>query len=125
MLFLHSDWIIELYATEIVNNPVNKYHIILAIKNFICIKSCNANNPNQQFITNQINSLDKYNAPITDKNNSSYLLKDSKNTQFGFYVVNPSTANDQCLQLNNDGISVMPCNMDSSQRFGTNYNTVL
>ena len=88
-------------------------------------KSCNANNPNQQFITNQINSLDKYNAPITDKNNSSYLLKDSKNTQFGFYVVNPSTANDQCLQLNNDGLSVMPCMMDSSQKFKPSFHSVL
>ena len=86
--------------------------------------SCNANNPNQQFSINQINTLSQYNTPISSPNNSSYLLNDSTNTRLGFYTVNPNNANDQCLQLNNDGISIMPCNMDASQKFKPFYHSI-
>jgi hypothetical protein len=88
-------------------------------------KSCNAKDPRQQFTINKITNLQQYNAPITSPNNKSYKMNSQSNVNFGFYSVNPNNVADQCLQLNNDGISVMPCNMDSSQRFGTNYNTVL
>ena len=39
-------------------------------------------------------------------------------------VVNPETAADQCLMLNNDGLSIMPCNMTSEQRFKALYSTI-
>lgn len=87
-------------------------------------KSCDSNNANQQFNFNQINTLAQYNKPITNSNNSRYLLNDSSNTQYGFYIVNPSSTFDQCLQLNNDGLSIMPCTMDSSQRFKQMYNYI-
>ena len=88
-------------------------------------RSCDSNNPKQQFAINQINTVSQYNNPITDPNNSRYLLNDSSNTRMGFYTVNPNTAYDQCLQLNNDGISIVPCNMDSSQKFKQSYHNVM
>ena len=88
-------------------------------------QACNANNPNQQFYTSQINNIDQYNSPITNSNNQNRIIKDSKNVQYGFYIVNPSAASDQCLQLNNDGLSVMPCTMEASQRFRPSYHSIL
>ena len=87
--------------------------------------SCNANEPKQQFKINKINNIDQYNNPITNTNNKNYKIQSDSLTKYGFYSVNPSIAYDQCLQLNNDGISVMPCTMNSSQRFTTNYHSVL
>ena len=88
-------------------------------------KPCDANKAKQHFKINQINTLNQYNDPITSKNNEKYKIKNESNTKLGFYTVNPIDDSDQCLQLNNDGVSVMPCNMDSSQRFSANQHTVL
>ena len=88
-------------------------------------KSCNSNEPKQQFISNKINSLETYNSYITDPLNESSRLTDSSNTLLGFNVINPILAQDQCLQLNNDGLSVMPCTVDFSQRFKPSYTSVL
>ena len=89
------------------------------------VLNCNANEPKQQFKINKINNIDQYNNPITNTNNKNYKIQSDSLTKYGFYSVNPSIAYDQCLQLNNDGISVMPCTMNSSQRFTTNYHSVL
>ena len=88
-------------------------------------KKCDSNNQKQQFSINKINNLEEYNKPITNNKNQSYKMNHNSNIEFGFHTVNPNNGLDQCLQLNNDGISVMPCTMDSSQRFSTNYHTVL
>jgi len=88
-------------------------------------KSCDANESKQQFKINQINTLDQYNKPITNNSNQIYKINNENNIKLGFYTVNPNDSYDQCLQLNNDGVSVMPCNMDSTQRFSANYHTVL
>ena len=87
-------------------------------------KSCNANNTKQQFISNKVNDLNTYNSYIKDPNNSNSILTDNTNVLFGFNVVNPIGAPDQCLQLNNDGLSIMPCDLSYSQRFKPFYNTV-
>ena len=88
-------------------------------------KSCNSNEPKQQFISNKINSLETYNSYITNPLNESSRITDSSNILFGFNVINPIASQDQCLQLNNDGLSVMPCTLDFSQRFKPSYTTVL
>ena len=88
-------------------------------------KPCDANKAKQQFKITQINTLKQYNDPITNNNNKNYKIKSQSNTKLGFYTVNPIDDFDQCLQLNNDGVSVMPCNMDSSQKFSVKYNNVL
>jgi len=88
-------------------------------------KSCNSNDPRQQFVSTQVNDLPTYNSFITDSNNHTSKLNSTKTTTFGFNIVNPINNQDQCLQLNNDGLSVMPCNLDFEQRFRPIYNTVL
>ena len=88
-------------------------------------KSCNANEPRQQFVSTQVNDLSTYNSFITDPSNVTSRKKEKSNIIFGFNVVNPINNQDQCLQLNNDGLSVMPCNLDFEQRFRPVYNTVL
>ena len=85
---------------------------------------CDSNNPKQQFVTNKINDLTTYNSYITNPINKNSILIDNTNVLFGFNVVNPINARDQCLQLNNDGLSIMPCDLDYSQRFKPFYNTV-
>ena len=88
-------------------------------------KPCNANDPRQQFVSTQVNDLPTYNSFITDPYNITSQLNSSKTTTFGFNIVNPINNQDQCLQLNNDGLSVMPCTLDFEQRFRPVYNTVL
>ena len=90
-------------------------------------KPCNSNNQKQVFYNKQINNTNDYNTPITNSKNTGFLLNSDNSSlaQYGFYTVNPSIALDQCLQLNNDGLSVMPCTMESSQRFKPSYHTVL
>jgi hypothetical protein len=105
-------------STKDINNTINP-----AKWSF---QSCNATDPRQQFISTQINDLPTYNKYITDPNNKNYILNNNNNVTFGFNVVNPITAQtDQCLQLNNDGISVMSCNLQSDQRFKPLYSNVL
>lgn len=86
---------------------------------------CNATDSRQQFYMKQINTLEDYNLPIKDINNDNYKINSIENINMGFYIVNPSSSNEQCLQLNNDGLSVMPCNMDSTQRFKPMYRTAI
>ena len=85
---------------------------------------CNSNMPEQRFNIAQINTMDDYNNKITDITNQSYKIADTNSVIMGFYVVNPETANDQCLTLNPDGLSVMPCNIDASQRFKPFYHSI-
>lgn len=100
--------------------PTNKN--ISASWNF---KPCNSNEPKQQFKINKINNIEQYNKPITNSSNKNFKINSDSTVNYGFYSVNPSNSFDQCLQLNNDGISVMPCSMNTSQRFTTNYHSVL
>ena len=88
-------------------------------------KPCDSNEPRQQFVSTQVNDLPTYNSFITDPYNITSQLNSTKTTTFGFNVVNPINNQDQCLQINNDGLSVMPCNLDFEQRFRPVYNTVL
>jgi len=90
--------------------------------------SCNANNPNQQFLINKIPNITNYNnaIPTLNPNNLKYQIKDTSSVQYyGFSIINPSTDTNQCLQLNNDGLSVIPCTLETSQRFKELYNVTL
>lgn len=87
-------------------------------------QACNSNDPSQRFNMKQINTLADYNDKITNPNNQSNKILDTNTVIMGFYAVSPETASDQCLMLNNDGLSVMPCTMDSSQRFKPYYHSV-
>jgi len=88
------------------------------------VKPCNSNLSGQRFNMQQVNNMAQYNALISDPNNASYKITDPNSSIFGFYIVNPEGYGEQCLQLNGDGLSVMPCNMDSSQRFKPYYHSI-
>jgi len=88
-------------------------------------KSCDANNKKQQFVSTKIDNIDTYNRFINSETNGDRILKDNTSTLFGFNVINPIDTKDQCLQLNKDGLSVMPCSLDFSQRFRESYSTVI
>ena len=88
------------------------------------VRSCNSNLSGQRFNMKQVNNMAQYNALITDPNSASYKITDPNSSIFGFYIVNPEGYGEQCLQLNGDGLSVMPCNMDSSQRFKPYYHSI-
>lgn len=87
--------------------------------------SCNANDANQRFTKSKISNTIEYNAKITDKKLETYKINNVNSTTLPFYVVNPETAVDQCLMLNNDGLSVMPCNMTADQRFKLQYRSII
>ena len=88
------------------------------------VRPCNSNLAGQRFNMQQINNMDQYNSLITNPNYASYKISEPNSSIFGFYVVNPEGYSEQCLQLNGDGLSVMPCNMDSSQRFKPYYHSI-
>ena len=129
---------VELYNNKNPNNS-NKYPNYLVYGNNGCLeyennitdgakwnfKSCDANNKNQQFVSTKIDNIDTYNSFINSETNKDRILKDNTSTLFGFNVINPIDAQDQCLQLNTDGLSVMPCSLDFSQRFRESYSTVM
>ena len=106
-------------------NTTDDYGNNIIIPASWAFRPCNANEPRQQFVSTQVNDLDTYNSFITDKNNLSSRLKAKETTTFGFNIVNPIGNQDQCLQLNSQGLSVMPCNLDFEQRFRPIYNTVM
>ena len=85
--------------------------------------SCDANNIKQQFVSNKVKDLNTYNKYIDD-NNIENRLNDDSNILFGFNVINPINSTQKCLQLNNDGVSIMPCTLDFDQRFKPSYTTV-
>ena len=133
---------VELYDDE-NNNNSGKYPNYLIYGNNGCLdydnkkeyesvsvaptwkfNSCNANNSKQQFVSNKINDLESYNSYI-DNNNKENILNDDSNIMFGFNIINPIDDDKKCLQINNDGISVMPCTLKYDQRFQPSYNSVL
>ena len=132
------------YPTNYIGNGASKYPNYLIYGNNGCLeyskgdpskktapswgfKPCNANTysseSNQRFNMQQINDMSTYNNAISN-NNITYKINDSNSTIFGFYVVNPESDPSQCLQLNRDGLTIMPCNMDSSQRFKPYYHSI-
>ena len=87
-------------------------------------KPCNANDAKQRFNMERINTIEQYNAKITDPKNQYYLLNSADSMIPGFYVVNPENIPDKCVNIGNDGLSVMPCNMQNAQRFKPYYHSI-
>ena len=90
----------------------------LASYNF---QPCNANNANQRFTMQQIKNKNDYNARISDP---TKRINSDDTVIMGFYVVNPEIDQNQCITLNNNGLSVEPCDMYASQRFKPYYHSV-
>lgn len=87
-------------------------------------KPCNSNLPDQRFTMTKVQNKEDYNKKITEPNNKNYQIQDTNTVIFGFNSVNPETDPNQCLTLNNDGLSVMPCTMEPSQRFKQFYHSI-
>ena len=113
------------YEPSVNTNIIDIYGNNKIIPASWAFKPCNSNEPRQQFVSTQVNDLQTYNSFIAEDYNKNSKLRTSKTTTFGFNVVNPINTQDQCLQLNNDGLSVMPCNLEFEQRFRPVYSTVL
>lgn len=92
-------------------------------KNY-AFQPCNANQAEQRFSMNEITNIDQYNNKINDPKNESYKIQSSDNTIMGFYVVTPENDPNSCITINGDGLSVLPCNMNSSQRFKPYYHSI-
>jgi hypothetical protein len=83
---------------------------------------CNANNANQRFTMQQIKNKNEYNARISDP--TKHINSDDS-VIMGFYVVNPEVDPNHCITLNNNGLTVEPCDMlHPSQRFKPYYHSV-
>lgn len=75
---------------------------------------CNVQNDQQQFNIHEIKSLEDYNNTV-----SSPIDKLSSNrfVDMGFKVVKPQGQDNECLTLNENGLTVEPCTLDTDQRF--------
>ena len=113
------------YEPSINTNTLDDYGNTKIIPATWAFKPCDANETKQQFVSTQVNNLPTYNKFITSRDNIISRKQSKQNIIFGFNVVNPINSQDQCLQLNNDGLSVMPCNLDFDQRFRPIHNTVI
>jgi hypothetical protein len=83
-------------------------------KNKICI----ANNPEQHFKLSKIDGLDGYQkltgSPVIDR------PMDNESVEYPFYVLKPRKYEKMCLQSDNDGVTIQPCNFNKKQRWGGN-----
>ena len=97
------------------------------INNYVSLLTNSNVQKQPQVKINESKILKQYNDSVSNVSNVSNINnKNNKNNlNCEYYIVNSVNDCDQSVQLNNNGVNVMPCNMDSSQRFGTNYHTVL
>lgn len=83
-------------------------------KNKICI----ANNPEQHFKLTKVDGLEGYQeligSPVLDR------PMDYETVEYPFYVLKPRKFEKMCLQSDNDGITIQPCNFNKKQRWGGN-----
>jgi hypothetical protein len=88
----------------------------------VSFKPCNAKDETQLFVMNHINNIDNYNKYANMSNDLS-LLPLSKDTvtasSLNYYLVNPVSSPEMCLNFNDSGLSVQPCNMSLSQKYST------
>jgi len=105
------------------NNGCLQYNIGTSKQNpsSYSFQPCNANNANQRFTMQQIRNKDDYNARISDPTKQ---INNDDTVIMGFYVVNPEVDQNQCITLNNSGLTVEPCDMYASQRFKPYYHSV-
>lgn len=84
------------------------------------LADCSFNDTKQLFTTNQINFVDDYNAMIADSNFK--ITSDQFAPVAGFYAVQPSSNNKECLTITKGDLSIEPCNLSLYQRWNTSAN---
>ena len=72
---------------------------------------CNRSDPKLHFKINSVGDVEEYNNHVSnsDQITSDYVIG------FPFSVVKPSNSSNQCLTLDQEGMSVQPCNLQEAQ----------
>jgi hypothetical protein len=84
------------------------------------LADCSLNDSKQLFKTNQINFVEDYNSRIADSNFK--ITGDQFAPIIGFYTVQPSSNDKECLTISNGNLSIEPCNLTLYQRWNTSTN---
>lgn len=99
------------------NDATNK----IAPNKFDFVK-CDANDVKQKFILKQINNRTDYNNLVDDK----YKINNQPYSPFFTAIpYNAYNENQQCVTINNEGLTIERCNLDNNQRFKQFYNPVV
>ena len=91
----------------------------------VSFKSCDAKDETQLFEMNKISTIGDYNR-YADMSKSSMqsipsLPTNSPDifTNLNYYLVNPTSSPNMCLNFNDSGLSVQPCNMSMNQKYSS------
>lgn len=76
-------------------------------------KICLANNPDQQFKLHKVEDVDGYKL-LTNSSTNELPHYDN---EYPFYLITPKNNEKLCLQTEDDGVSIQPCNLNISQRW--------
>ena len=76
---------------------------------------CNKSNPKLHFKIKSIGDVEEYNKHVSnvDQITSDYAIG------FPFSIVKPNGVNDKCVSLDQEGLSVQPCNLSDYQMWHT------
>ena len=82
---------------------------------------CNRQEPEQLFKIDKVYNKNQYNNKI---NNPIHQITSTKFDTMGFYAVSPKDDLKECLTLNDDGLTIQPCDLNSNQRY-TVFNKIV
>ena len=82
---------------------------------------CNRQEQEQLFKIDKVYNKNQYNNKI---NNPIHQITSTKFDTMGFYAVSPKDDLKECLTLNNDGLTIQPCDLNSNQRY-TVFNKIV
>ena len=101
------------------NNQCLSYDKDEESENTYKLAFCNRSDPKLSFKVNSIGDVEEYNRHVSgnDKITSDYVIG------FPFSIIKPNNVGDKCLTLDEEGISVQPCNLSEYQMWHTSsYN---
>jgi hypothetical protein len=112
--------------SDLGNNPDNGKYLIFINNQCMSYENrgdvdtyslafCNKSNPKLHFKIKSIGDVEEYNKHVSnvDKITSDYAIG------FPFSIVKPDSVNDKCVSLDQEGLSVQPCNLSDYQMWHT------
>jgi hypothetical protein len=99
---------------------INGKHIDESYKQ-VSFEPCDAKNTNQLFVMNNIATIDNYNNYVSTLSPPMQTLSTDSGvaSSLNYYLVNPASSPGMCLNFNDSGLSVQPCNMSLNQKYST------
>ena len=82
---------------------------------------CNRQEQDQLFKIDKVHNKNQYNSKIS---NPIHKITSTKFDTMGFYAVSPKNNLKECLTLNDDGLTIQPCDLNSNQRY-TVFNKIV